>query len=56
MYQPLPLPLPPSPPPEVDNALGKVQTVLEGLMAGLESRGLSDCVNIIFTSDHGRLL
>ena len=37
----------------VDDALKKVDEALTRLWEGLEQRGISNCVNILITSDHG---
>ena len=37
----------------VNSSLGDVDKVIGRLWAGLEARNISDCVNMIITSDHG---
>ena len=38
---------------QVNNALSRVDKMMESLFAGLKQRGVGECVNIIIISDHG---
>jgi len=38
---------------EVNAALVRVDETVKSLFAGLEKRGIADCVNVMIVSDHG---
>ncbi len=38
---------------QVNSALVTVDQTIEALFQGLEEKGIRDCVNVLFVSDHG---
>ncbi len=38
---------------EVNNTLPEIDQIIKTLFSGLEERGIRDCVNVLFVSDHG---
>ena len=41
---------------QVNEALQRVDRTIESLFAGLTTRGIKDCVNVIIVSDHGKTI
>lgn len=39
--------------PQVDEAVGEVDAILQTLFVGLAERNISNCVNVMIVSDHG---
>ncbi len=38
---------------DVNNSLATVDQTIQALFQGLEEKGIKDCVNVLFVSDHG---
>lgn len=38
---------------EVNSTLSEIDHIIQTLFSGLEERGIKDCVNVLFVSDHG---